>query len=93
MTDETEPTPVDEALAALAAYDDLIAHRDVLFLQQAEQIAAVIPQEVQEDIDAIKAETTPKIATIMQKIEAMKGLAEEAFCSISAPKVHGQRRK
>ena len=68
---------LDNPKSAIELYDELVAYRDALMLKKAEMVKAVIPHEVQEDLDAIEAEIGPKLEAAEKRIADAKALAED----------------
>lgn len=69
MTTTTAPTAID-------IYDDLLAAKDGIMSDMQAGIDALIPSEVQADIEDLRSEYAPKIELINNRIEAAKAAAQ-----------------
>lgn len=67
MTDQTQSVE-----KTLAAYEELIAARDVLALHIQDAKQAVIPDEVKMELESIEAEFSARLAAADRKLDEMK---------------------
>jgi hypothetical protein len=67
-----QPAATSPLEAMLADYENMQAMLDVIRMNMAEAKAAVIPQEVQNDLEAIEAEFSAKLEQGQAKLDDMK---------------------
>ena len=67
-----QPEPVKTVEQTLSAYEEMLAQREVLLLHIHDAKQAVIPTEIQIELDNIDHEFAGKLETADQKLEALK---------------------